>query len=114
MVSTKLLRGLAELMRADPECDGAAKMIDGVADEIDWLTGENSKLMQGQGITADGETYHRGSKVLGTIRNPMCMRLELRSAGLCSTSRSGLLTGTPARCERVSRCDRARDNVTRS
>ena len=37
-VSTKNLRALATLMRADPECDGAAKMIKEAADEIDKLT----------------------------------------------------------------------------
>jgi len=37
-VSTKDLRALATLMRADPECDGAATMIEEAADEIDKLT----------------------------------------------------------------------------
>jgi len=36
-VSTKDLRALATLMRADPECDGAAKMIEEAADEIDRM-----------------------------------------------------------------------------
>lgn len=37
MVSTKSLHKLAELMRADPEADAAAKMVDDAADEIDRL-----------------------------------------------------------------------------
>lgn len=69
MASTKSLRALAEMMRADPECDAAAKMVDEAADGIDSLLEAARKAATAMaGVLCDDLDHDEAQETLSVLR----------------------------------------------